>query len=328
MTRTSMMTGVAIAALALSPTLALAQDSSSQDQPAPDAQVAPQTGAGGAADTSSDMGAGGDAAGSGAVSEAPATADGIMGAETDEDAADVTGSFPSADDETSGDAAQDGTAQDGLVDSDGAAAPTAGNRGPLAGVIATEEGTVTRAGPVPGAVDGTSAQSGMAESGDDGALTQQGADLGELAREADGATIGATDPMGDDAMTDDGRMAGQMGQGSSPSQGAQMLLDLEEYGEAFFERGFRQGYVRGLQEGRMRGERAAMTRMQRDRQMRERAGRTGMQQRRGQAMDPQGGAMAPQQGAGSGQGGPQFIIVPQGTDMQELMRQLQQMQGN
>ncbi len=188
----------------------------------------------------------------------------------------------------------------GPTDADGAPAPTAADRGPLAGVIASEDGTVVRGGTVPEAMPG----------GDDagGASTQRGADLEALAREADGARIGATD----------GAMAG-MGAGiemDSPARRAQVLLDLEEYGEAFFERGFRQGYVRGLQEGRASGQRAVMERMNREARMRQRAARTEAQQR--QIID---GSQQPQAGAA-----PQFIIVPQGTDMQGLMRQLQEMQ--
>ncbi len=106
-----------------------------------------------------------------------------------------------------------------------------------------------------------------------------------------------------------------------------MMLDLEEFGEAFFERGFRQGYIRGLEEGRQRGGREVVERMGREQRMRRQAARTEAQQRRDLGLQgQQGRAQAPGQAPGQGGGAPQFIIVPQGTDMQALMQQLQRMQ--
>ena len=142
-------------------------------------------------------------------------------------------------------------------------------------------------------------------------LTQRSPDLAELAREADGRIIGATDGAPGAAM-----------EGMTAQQAMSILDDM---GEAFYERGYRQGYMRGVQEARAQMQAAMMRDQQRLREqqaMRQQAERQPAQPSAEQRMMRE---MARQQ-AEQGGGTPQIILVPQGTDMQALMRQLRMMQ--
>ena len=144
----------------------------------------------------------------------------------------------------------------------------------------------------------------MAEAGASGdGLTQSNPDLAELAREADGRVIGATDG------------AAAMQQGMSAQQAMSILDDV---GEAFYERGYRQGYMRGVQEARAQMEQALMR--DRQRMMEQQA------MRQPAPAEQQRMREVARQQAAQGGGLPQIIVVPQGTDMQALMRHIQMMQ--
>ncbi len=163
--------------------------------------------------------------------------------------------------------------------------------------------------------------------------------LDEAIERADAPTTGVTDTQGaqtgqqgetvpDQAL---GGMAGQSERMQVP-QGGSLVLDLDAFGQDIYERGFRQGYLRGISEARVR----MAEQMQREMRMRNEMARqrqqsatqgAGAAQQPGQtapqAQQPQGGQ---QQGAdasgqqtmqGQGQDGdaqmPQAALNPEAT---------------
>ena len=261
--------------------------------------AAPETGVDGAVTTAGDSetaAPGGDdanAAASQMTAESGATAPGETGASVDtttaQTAAPETPDIPEA---SPDDGAQGAAmASDAPVDEE---TPEAMADAPDAGMTPLE-GT--------GSLNDDVRDSDMAEEGGE---TELNPDLEELARQADGRLLGATDG------------AAQMDRGMSTQQAMSVLDDI---GEAFYERGYRQGYLRGIQDARDQMQQTMLR--DRLRRSQEQASRQPVQQRPEEQQRMR--EMARQQAAQGG-GLPQIIVVPQGTDLQALMQQLRAMQ--
>lgn len=110
-----------------------------------------------------------------------------------------------------------------------------------------------------------------------------------------------------------------MEEGGSDSQGRAMMLDLDGFAQQIYERGYRQGYLSGLSDGReqMMSRMQSMQRMERDRLR----GEDRPQQRGGQQNDMM------QPGGGSERSGGSVIVLPPGVSpeafVEELMRRSQ-----
>ncbi|MGR3485186.1 MAG: hypothetical protein ACU0BF_07570 [Paracoccaceae bacterium] len=326
MTRTQLL--AATAALALTATAPLAQ--TAQDQTAQDQTAQNQT-----AQNQTDRTARSD---QGAMPGMPADTEGLFVVGPDGIEGERLAAFLRA----LADQAESGT----IATSDGAAsgvdgtifAPGGIGNTSTDGVIAEEGGTTERAGDIttqvatpatPATPDTRSDRADTADlSADAGSeadmgtpgLTRLNPDLTELARTADGATVGATDRAGPNAMTAQ----------------AQRMGELERFGEQFFERGFRSGYIAALEDVRTQ-QRARAAEADRLARMQALSQTTEAQQGAiiGSAQGQMGqGSQAGQSSQGTQQGQqpgaaqmPRILVVPQGTDMQALMRMLNNQGG-
>ncbi len=139
------------------------------------------------------------------------------------------------------------------------------------GSAAASAPSVTDDGQSPAGQDGTVTAEdvgiGDAATGDTAAGANGGmsdAETADAIEEADAPTTAVTDTRGESTglqqmPQEDGAMGQQPGQSAQMQMpqgqmqpGASMVLDLEAFSQDVYERGFRQGYVRGISEARMR----------------------------------------------------------------------------
>lgn len=144
----------------------------------------------------------------------------------------------------------------------------------------------------------------------------------------------------------DGQQAGQSGQAGQSDQMSQsdradqsrtMMLDLDGFAQQIYERGYRQGYLNGISDGReqamqaMRRMHGSDQRQERDRlrgEERPQQRGDGNAQQRGDGNAQQRGDSSSQQSSGSPQGsGGSVIVLPPGVSpeafVEELMRRSQ-----
>jgi len=139
--------------------------------------------------------------------------------------------------------------------------------------------------------------------------------------EADAPDIAETDPVNETAANEIG--------GSAVGDGQMMILDVESFAQDIYERGFRQGYVRGISDARVRFSQEMQQQEQRRQQQQaeaqQRADEERQRQAQGNAQDDRPRMM------GTGDGG-MILILPDGMTadafMDRLMRENMGGQGS